>query len=199
VIQRGNNRQVLFTSDNDIAAYAFWLAEGAEKYGLLIHGWAFMTNHVHLLLTPSRNCSVSRLMQSLGRRYVGYFNYAFARSGTLFEGRFRSSLVQSEDYFLACLRYIELNPVRAGIVTDPGDYLWSSYRVHAFGMRTKMWRPHATYMALGNHSNTRQKAYREFVGELMEAKVIAKIRHCINTGLVLGNEAFRDQVAAMRG
>ena len=96
IIQRGNNRQTLFTSDKDIATYAHWLAEGAEKYELPIHGWVFMTNHVHLLVTPKQDHSVSRLMQSLGRRYVGYFNYKYARSGTLFEGRFRSSLVQDD-------------------------------------------------------------------------------------------------------
>ena len=112
IIQRGNNRQTLFTSDKDIAAYAHWLADGAEKYDLLVHGWVFMTNHVHLLITPKQVNSVSRLMQSLGRRYVGYFNYRYARPGTLFEGRFRSSLVQNDEYFLTCLRYIELNPVR---------------------------------------------------------------------------------------
>ena len=197
VIQRGNNRQTLFTSDKDIAAYAHWLTEGAEKYDLLVHGWVFMTNHVHLLITPKQDHSVSRLMQSLGRRYVGYFNYSYARSGTLFEGRFRSSLVQNDEYFLTCLRYIELNPVRAGIVKDPGDYQWSSYRVHGFGLHTKMWAPHANYLALGNHPKRRQAVYRKLVVEAMDAEVIAKIRHCVNTSLVLGTDSFREQVSAM--
>jgi putative transposase len=197
VIQRGNNRQTLFTSDKDIAAYAHWLAEGAAKFELRVHGWIFMTNHVHLLLTPKHNDSVSRLMQSLGRRYVGYFNYAYARTGTLFEGRYRSSLVENDEYFLTCLRYIELNPVRAGMVSDPGDYQWSSYQVHGFGQRTKMWAAHANYLALGHHVKARQSAYRSLMNEVLDADVIAKIRHCVNTGLVLGTETFRNQVASM--
>jgi len=138
VIQRGNNRQTLFNSDKDIAAYANWLTEGAIKFDLHVHGCVFMTNHVHLLVTPMQSESVSLLMQFLGRLYVRYFNYSYARSGTLFEGRFRSSLVQEEEYFLACLRYIELNPVRAGMVNDPGDYRWSSYRAHGFGIRMRL-------------------------------------------------------------
>ncbi len=197
VIQRGNNRQTLFTSDKDIAAYAHWLTEGALKFELHVHGWVFMTNHVHLLLTPKQDESVSRLMQSLGRRYVGYFNYAYARTGTLFEGRFRSSLVENDEYFLACLRYIELNPVRAGIVNDPGDYRWSSYRVHGFGLQSRMWAPHDNYLALGSHAKARQSAYRRLMNEGLNIDVITKIRHCVNTGLVLGTEAFRNQVAAM--
>ena len=197
VIQRGNNRQALFTSDKDIAAYAHWLAEGAVKFELHVHGWVFMTNHVHLLLTPKNNNSVSRLMQSLGRRYVGYFNYAYARTGTLFEGRYRSSLVENNEYLLSCLRYIELNPVRAGMVNDPGDYQWSSYRVHGFGLHTKMWTPHANYLALGHHVMARQSAYRNLISKALDANVIAKIRHCVNTGLVLGKASFRNQVASM--
>ncbi len=122
VIQRGNNRQTLFTLDQDVAAYANCLTEGAIKFDLRVHGWVFMTNHVHLLVTPMHHDSVSRVMQYLGRLYVRYFNYSYARTGTLFEGRFRSSLVQEDEYFLACLRYIELNPVRAGMVSDPGEY-----------------------------------------------------------------------------
>jgi putative transposase len=197
VIQRGNNRQTLFTSDKDIAAYAHWLAEGAVKFDVHVHGWVFMTNHIHLLLTPKHDDSLSRLMQSLGRRYVGYFNYAYARTGTLFEGRFRSSLVQSSEYLLTCLRYIELNPVRAGMVTDPGNYQWSSYRTHGFGLRSKMWAPHTNYLALGHRAEARQSAYRTLMSEALDADVVVRIRHCVNSGLVLGTEAFRNQVAAM--
>jgi len=197
LIQRGNNRQTLFTSDKDIAAYAHWLAAGAAKFDLRVHGWVFMTNHVHLLVTPDRNGSVSLLMQYLGRLYVRYFNYSYARTGTLFEGRFRSSLVQEDEYFLACLRYIELNPVRAGMVSDPGDYQWSSYHVHGLGVRAGLWQPHAAYISLGDDSIARQIAYRGLMSELVDLDVIAKIRHCANTGLVLGSEKFRKQVAVM--
>jgi putative transposase len=139
------------------------------------------------------------VIQFLGRLYVRYFNYSYARSGTLFEGRFRSSLVQEEEYFLACLRYIELNPVRAGMVNDPGDYRWSSYRAHGFGIRMRLWEPHAVYLSLGDDIIARQKAYRGLMSELVDLDVIAKIRHCANTGLVLGSEKFRKQVAIMVG
>ena len=126
VIQRGINRQTCFAADADIAAYAHWLAEGAQKFDVHIHGWVFMTNHVHLLLTPQHDKAVSRLMQFLGRLYVRHFNYNYVRSGSLFEDRFKSSLVQDDIYLLACLRYIELNPVRAGMVTDP-DHRYRRY------------------------------------------------------------------------
>ncbi|HSM15526.1 MAG TPA: transposase [Gemmatimonadales bacterium] len=198
VIQRGNNRQPLFTSDADIAAYSHWLEDGALRFRVDVHGWVFMTNHVHLLITPRVENGVSRLMQSLGRRYVGHFNYSYARSGTLFEGRFRSCLVQENQYFLACLRYIELNPVRAGMVTDPGDYRWSSYRAHACGAPVKFWNPHDLYLSLASRSAERQIHWRRLVGEAMDTATISKIRHCTNTGLVLGTEKFRDQVAALR-
>ncbi len=198
VIQRGNNRQTIFTNDADRAAYAHWLEDGALRFQLDVHGWVFMTNHVHLLMTPRRDNGVSRLMQSLGRRYVGHFNYSNARSGTLFEGRFRSCLVQEDQYFLNCLRYIELNPVRAGMVRDPGDYRWSSYRAHACGAPVRFWKPHGLYLSLADSSVKRQNHWRKLVGEAVDTDTISEIRHCTNTGLVLGSETFRDQVAALR-
>jgi putative transposase len=198
VIQRGNNRQAIFTSDEDIAAYANWLQEGAVKFQVSVHAWVFMTNHVHLLATPRHGESMSRLMQYLGRLYVRHFNYAYARSGTLFEGRFKSSLVQEKHhYLLTCQRYIELNPVRAGMVTDPGDYCWSSYRAHALGVKARLWDAHAVYLALGESDLARQKAYRLLMNEVLDQNVLAKIRHCVNTGLVLGSERFRTQVEEM--
>jgi putative transposase len=189
---------MLFTSDSDIAAYAHWLEDGALRFQVDLHGWVFMTNHVHLLMTPGAENAVSRLMQSLGRRYVGHFNYSYARSGTLFEGRFRSCVVQEDQYFLTCLRYIELNPVRAGMVKDPGDYRWSSYRAHAFGAPVKFWKAHQVYLALAPNQAARQRAWRSLVGEVTDTQTIAKIRHCTNTGLVLGTEKFREQVMALR-
>ena len=136
VIQRGNNRNTIFTSDADIAAFAHWLYEGSVKFDVDIHGWVFMTNHVHLLMTANHEGGISHLIQYFGRLYVRYFNFNNARTGTLFEGRFKSSLVQEERYFLTCLKYIELNPIRAGLVKDPGDYQWSSYRPNtSLGLR----------------------------------------------------------------
>jgi putative transposase len=109
-----------------MAAYANWLREAAERYGLAVHAWVLMTNHVHLLLTPNSNAAVSLCMQYLGRRYVRSFNFRYQRTGTLFEGRFKSSLIQTDAYLIACQRYIELNPVRAGLVSDPADYVWAA-------------------------------------------------------------------------
>ena len=116
----------------------------------------------------------------------------------MFEGRFRSSIVQSDEYFLACLQYIELNPVRAGMVNDPGDYYWSSYRSHAFGAHAKMWSAHPNYLSLGKCAVARQSVYRDLVSKTLDSGVVTKIRHCVNTGLILGTESFRNQVAALR-
>ena len=198
LIQRGNNRHAIFTCDDDLAAYAHWLAEGAERFGVSVHGWVFMTNHVHLLATPSHDESLSRLMQFLGRLYVRHFNYTYTRSGTLFEGRFKTCIVQEDRYLLTCLRYIELNPVRAGMVRDPGDYRWSSFRAHAFGVRASLWSPHDLYLDLGSNEKQRQQAWRALIKETLDIEVMAKVRHCANTGLVLGTETFREQVHQLR-
>ena len=198
LIQRGNNRQAIFTCDADLAAYANWLAEGAERFGVSIHGWVFMTNHVHLLATPATNRSLSQLMQFLGRLYVRHFNYTYTRSGTLFEGRFKTCIVQESRYLLTCLRYIELNPIRAGMVKDPSEYRWSSYRAHAFGVDARLWSPHALYLSLGESARQRQDAWQKLVGEALDNEILAKVRNCANTGLVLGTEAFRKQVCRLR-
>ena len=198
VIQRGNNRQAIFTSDADLAAYAHWLLEGAERFDVAVHGWVFMTNHVHLLATPYDHTSLSRLMQFLGRLYVRYFNFTYARSGPLFEGRFRTCIVQENRSLLTCLRYIELNPVRAGIVKDPGDYCWSSYRSHAFGVRAGLWSPHYLYLELAKKEKQRQQTWRNLINETLDIEVLAKVRHCANSGLVLGTESFREQVRHLR-
>lgn len=199
IVQRGNNKQVCFTCDQDIAVYANRLAEAAVSADVSIHAWVFMTNHVHLLATPGTEEGASKMMQSLGRRYVQYFNYSYARSGTLFEGRFNSTLVDENDYLITCMNYIELNPVRAGIVRDPGDYRWSSYQAHAFGKRMALWTPHAIYDSLGDDDKTRQSRYRSSIKDTIDIDVVAKIRHCTNTGLVLGSEKFRKQVEELRG
>jgi putative transposase len=133
VVQRGNNRQATFFAAEDYRLYLDCLREAAAKYGCALHAYVLMTNHVHLLITPSGRQAVARTMQSVGRRYVQYVNYVYRRSGTLWEGRYKSSLVESEGYLLLCYRYIELNPVRAGMVQRPEDYEGSSYRAHAFG------------------------------------------------------------------
>lgn len=191
VIQRGINRQVCFTGDADTAAYAHWLAEGAEKFDVLIHGWVFMTNHVHLLLTPLQDHAISHLMQWLGRLYVRRFNFRYARTGGLFEGRFKASLIQDEVYLLTCLIYIELNPVRAGMVTSPGDYRWSSYAAHGSGVAIPMLTKHELYLDLGTTDRARQKAYRQRIQEKIGFEAIPRIRHCANRDQILGSELFQ--------
>lgn len=199
VIQRGNNRQVCFSSDRDMAAYANWLKEASEHYGLAIHAWVFMTNHVHLLATPSTDTAVSRSMQYLGRYYVRYFNANYRRTGTLFEGRFKSCLVQSERYLLACARYIELNPVRAGLVSDPAEYIWSSYRSNALGQGAKLWSPHTAYLGLGRSPGERRESYRNLFAGQLDDPLIADIRQAASTGFALGNEQFRLEVEQLTG
>ena len=198
VVQRGNNRNICFTCDEDVATFANCIRDGAASSKVAVHAWVFMTNHVHLLMTPSTDNGISRVMQFVGRHYVQPFNRRYARTGTLFEGRFKSSLVQSDNYLLNCIRYIELNPVRAGLVSDPGDYHWSSYRCHAFGQTAQIWRPHDNYLNLGTNPAGRAKAYQHLMDEGLPVETINKIRHCLNTGLVLGTEVFRDQVARLR-
>ena len=195
VIQRGNNRQICFGADEDFAAYAAWLREYASKYQVDIHAWVFMTNHVHLLLTAHQPMGASKLMQSLGRKYVQYFNFKYQRTGTLWEGRFRSCLVESESYVLACYRYIELNPVRARMVENPKDYRWSSYATNAIGLSSSLQTPHPSYLALGDSVSLRLDRYRDLFAHQLDAEVLKDIRLTTQKGLVLGTEAFQSQMA----
>ena len=198
-IQRGNNRRVCFTCDADMAAYAHWLYEASKKYGVLIHAWVFMTNHVHLLATPTAEGGLSRLFQYIGRHYVRYFNRTYRQSGTLWEGRFKSCVVQEEAYFLMCQRYIELNPVRANLVSDPADYVWSSYQINGLGAESRLCSPHELYMALGSTRQERLANYRSLFATSVKGELLSEIRHALNKGLVLGSETFRNEVEQITG
>jgi len=199
IVQRGVNRQACFADDSDIAAYAHWLCEGASKYGVQVHAWVFMTNHVHLLVTPLQEAASSKMMQYIGRLYVRHFNYRYERTGTLWEGRFHSCIIQQDQYFLACQRYIELNPVRAGIVEDPASYKWSSYQANALGIESKLRSPHPLYLGLGNSKLKRLERYRElFEGEI-DGPILFDIRMALNTGLVLGTGKFKKEVEELTG
>lgn len=182
IIQRGNNRQNCFSSDEDIGTYAHWLHEAAIKYDVQIHAWVFMTNHVHLLATPSHEHATSLMMQHIGRHYVRYFNHTHERSGTLWEGRFKSSSILNDTYFLLCQRYIELNPVRAQMVNDPADFKWSSYRTNGLGIESKLCDPHALYIALGSSERERQTNYRSLFASRIDDVQLAAIRTAVNTG-----------------
>ena len=199
IIQRGNNRQVCFACDDDFAAYASWLQEYSEKFQVQLHAWVFMTNHVHLLCTASDSSGISLMMQSLGRQYVRYFNRRYNRSGTLWEGRFKSCLVQSEHYVMAVYRYIELNPVRADMVSSPDGYHWSSYASNALGRHSALCQPHSCYQALADTATARQACYRELCQGGLNDAVLFDIRSTIKNGMALGNERFKQQVAELTG
>jgi putative transposase len=199
IIQRGNNRQPCFFADDDYLFYLDWLHEYAEESGCAIHCFVLMTNHVHILLTPEREGSAGELMKRLGQRYVQYINRTYKRSGTLWEGRFRSCLVQQENYLLTCQRYIELNPVRAGMVEHPGEYRWSSYRTNAQSECSEVVAPHPAYLQLGKTDEERQDAYRELFRFHLEPGIIGQIRKATNGNFVLGNDRFQDQIALALG
>lgn len=196
LIQRGNNRQVCFVTDDDCRFYLEWLDEYAEQAGCRIHAYALMSNHVHLLVTPDSHDAASTLMKRLGQRYVQYFNRTWKRSGTLWEGRFRSCLAQDDAYVLGCYRYIELNPVRAGMVQHPGEYRWSSYGANAQDRQSSLLTPHSDYLALGGDENTRRQAYRELFRYQLDPGLVDEIREATNGNYALGNERFRRQVEA---
>jgi len=199
VIQRGNNRQVCFGGEQDFAAYAGWLKDYSKKYQVDIHAWVLMTNHVHLLCTPRVENAVSQMMQSLGRRYVRYFNFSYKRTGTLWEGRFKSCLVQEEGYLLQLYRYIELNPVRGGMVEHPSDYAWSSYLINALGKISELCTPHPLYLALGSEPIERQSRYRELFKHHIEGKLLEDIRLAANKGMAFGNGRFEAEIESLTG
>lgn len=199
LIQRGNNRQVCFVADEDFRFYLDWLGDYAGRTGCLIHAYVLMTNHVHLLVSAERGDAPGEMMKALGQRYVQYFNRTYRRSGTLWEGRYRSCPVQAETYLLACQRYIELNPVRAAMVAHPGDYRWSSYRANAQGEADALITPHAVYRAVGLDEAGRQAAYRELFRYELEPGLVDEIRRASNGNFLLGESRFAEEIAAALG
>ncbi len=194
IIQRGNNRSACFYADEDYRRYLDTLGEMAQKYDCAIHAYVLMTNHVHLLLTPKKKDSASLLMKHLGQRYVQYVNRVYRRSGTLWEGRFRSCLTQSEDYVLSCYRYIELNPVRAAMVTHPREYRWSSYLANAEGVADDLLSPQTEYLRLGRDAETRRAAYRDLFRAHIDEERIGEIRQATNGNYALGNTRFKEEI-----
>ncbi len=194
VIHRGNNLAPCFFAEQDYRRYLDDLAESARKFGCHIHAYVLMTNHVHLLITPTTNFAISAMMQALGRRYVYYVNHHYRRTGTLWEGRFKASLIDSEAYLLTCMRYIEMNPVRADMVAHPGEYRWSSYAGNAQGRVAPLLSYHALYLALGKDDAERQHAYRELFRQHMDDESLHEIREALNNELVLGRSWFKDKI-----
>lgn len=198
-IQRGNNRDPIFATEDDYAYYRVCLLDAAKEHAVAIHAYVFMTNHVHLLASPRSEQGLSKLFQSVGRRYVQYFNQQHERTGTLWEGRYRATVVHAEDYLLTCMRYIEMNPVRAGMVERPGDYPHSSYRANAQGEADTLVSSQRVYRHLGADEAARQAAYRQlFRGQLGKYELEA-IRAATHKGWALGNHRFREKVEALTG
>lgn len=194
LIQRGNNRQPCFFAEADYRFYLESLNDASLRYGCRIHAYVLMTNHVHLLLTPETTESSSALLQAVGRRYVRYVNQVYRRTGTLWEGRFKSTLIDSEHYLLICSRYIEMNPVRARMVDQPGDYRWSSYRHNALGQRDALLTLHYLYERLGADTTQRRAAYRALFNVQIDPVEVHAIRRATETGTVLGNDRFREHI-----
>lgn len=190
VIQRGNNRQPCFIDDNDRGLYINCLHDALEKYQVSLHAFVLMTNHTHLLMTPSDEHGISLVMQQLGRTYVRNFNNIHQRTGTLWEGRHKASLIDRDQYLLTCMRYIELNPVRAQMTQSPQDHRWSSYHSNALGYSIKCITPHALYLALGESKQKRLVNYRDFVLAADNKKQTDTFRQCTQHNYPVGDEAF---------
>ena len=194
VVQRGNNRDPIFYDESDYQSYLEWLDRGAKACDCQIHAYVLMTNHVHILASPKDKDGISRLMQYIGRFYVSYINHTYHRTGTLWEGRFKSSLIQDEEYLLRCMRYIELNPMRANLVSKPQEYPWSSYARNAYGKKNPIITPHKIYTSLGKDSVEQRKAYRSLFKQELNEQELTDIRAALQTGTPLGTKDFKDKI-----
>ncbi len=199
VIQRGNNREPIFRGPEDCAHFLELLGRACREHGVSVHAYVLMTNHVHLLATPAHKESVPKTLQSVGRRYVQYFNCRRRRSGTLWEGRYRATVVDSERYLLTCMRYIELNPVRAGLVAHPGEYRWSSYRSNALGAPDALVQHHELYDRLGRSGAERLEVYRDLFRVPLPDRELEAIREATNKNWALGSDRFKQRVSILAG
>jgi len=199
IVQHGRNGADCFFADDDYRFYLRTLKQGAEKYGCLIHAYVVMPNHVHLLLTPQQPDALSKLMPSLGRHYAEYLKRNYSRSVAVWGERFKASLLQAEAHLLACYHYIELNPLRADMVSDPGEYAWSSYMHNGLGYEDALLSEHALYVALGSTAAKRQAAYRELLREPLDEAALTAIREAVNRGQPLGADGFGEQVEVASG
>lgn len=194
VIVRGNNRSEIFCADADYQFYLEKLQLACDTHGCDIHAYVLMTNHVHLLITPHEEQSLSKALQMLGRYYVQYYNYCYQRTGTLWEGRYKATLIDTKTYLLTCMRYIELNPVRAGMASHPSEYPWSSYQHNALGQPNELVTPHLEYRRLGRADQARQAAYRQLYMHHISEKSITEIREATNKAWVLGTDRFKQRI-----
>jgi putative transposase len=194
LIQRGNNQQAIFFNQKDYQCYLEKLSQTSRKYHCHIHAYVLMHNHIHLLITPDFNFSISMMMQALGQSYVRYINQSYRRRGTLWDGRYKATVVEAENYLLCCHRYIELNPVRAQQVSGPSHYRWSSYHHNALGKFDSLISCHQIYEKLGNSQTQRQLAYHKLFDSDIGSESLQEIRDATNKQWVLGSTEFQDQV-----
>ena len=199
VVQRGHNRHSCFQQDLDYLLYLKWAGSLLGSSGCALHAYCLMTNHVHLLVTPSSEDSCARLMRNLGQRYAQYFNRRYERRGSLWEGRFRSCLVDSPQYVLACHRYIELNPVRAGMVASASAYRWSSHNGNAGRVLNRLLTPHSTFLGLGEDAGGRYRRYQELFSGADDPRFLTAVRDATNGGFALVGENLKSRVEANTG
>ena len=199
VIQRGNNRQACFYCEDDYLFYLECLHEYSVKYNCLIHAYVLMTNHIHLLVTPNENDSLAKMMKYLGQRYTQYINRTYARTGTLWEGRFKSCITNESNYILGCYRYIELNPVRAKMVEHPAEYRWTSYRGNAQGEHSELITSHDCYLSLGHNAGSRHRHYRDLFKSELDGALIDQIRVATHSNYALGSELFKHDIETALG
>ena len=193
VINRGNNRCDIFRAEQDYLFFLLALRYASARHQLDVHSYALMTNHFHIVGTPRAATGLSDAMHVVGTKYVGYFNRRYTRTGRLFEGPFKSSVIDTETYWFTCMRYVELNPVRAGLVSDPADYRWSSYRSNALGVDDRLIAPHSLYASLGESAACRQQGWRELCREAIPQEELFEIREAIRCRGVLGNATPRSR------
>ena len=199
VTLRGVNGQDIFDAEIDRRRFLADLHAGIKAFDVLVHAYVLMTNHVHLLATPQRRDSLAKAIQSTGRRYVAHFNRRYDRTGTLWEGRYRAGIVDSDYYLLACYRYIEMNPVRAGMVPAPSAYSWSSHLCNAYGMSNALVTPHPVILELGDREVDRQAAYRSLFDSPLPAEVVHSIRAASRHGWAIGNPTFCREIEKRTG
>lgn len=195
IIQRGNNREPCFYSVEDYQYYLQILSEVASINECEIHAYVLMTNHVHILATPKQPYVISYMMQDLGRKFVRYMNKKHERTGTLWEGRYKSSLIETDSYLLTCMRYIEMNPVRAEMVKAPAEYQWSSYASNTSNKKSHLITPHPLYIELGDSDEQRERRYRLLFEGCLSQADMKSIRNALNQELVLGREDFKNKIA----
>lgn len=191
VMQRGNDRQLIFRDANDFRAFLDWLREAAKQFKVSIHAYALMSNHLHLLVSPTDQEGLGRMMQWIGRHYVPYFNRKYARAGTLWQGRYKATVIDSEPYFMTCSRYIELNPVSAGLAATPDEYPWTSYAHHVGAKLDPLITDHPLYWALGNTPFEREAAYKALIEQALTSEEALMLEATIRKGGVLGSEQFK--------